>query len=94
MTEPTQVDLPAAIVTRRGGKTRIECPHCGRRGSANFWYVEDIISIRELIGFKAGTLLIRSYYDTADEDGGNPRLFCRACSKECLIPEGLEYDWR
>lgn len=94
MTEPTQVDLPAAIVTRRGGKTRIECPHCGRRGSANFRYVEDITSIRELIGFKAGTLLIRSHYDTLDEDGGNPRLACLACDRECRIPDGVEYDWR
>jgi hypothetical protein len=93
VTEPTQTGLPAAIITRRGRKTRIECPHCGKQGSDNFYYVEDILSIRELVGFKSGVLLIRSHYDVAD-DGDNGRLACRACDQECLIPDDVEYDWR
>jgi hypothetical protein len=93
VTEPTQADLPAAIITHRDGKTRIECPHCGQRGSDNFYYIEDIVSVRDLIGFRAGKLLIYSRYDVTD-DGDNARLYCRACGKECLIPEDIEYDWR
>lgn len=85
--------MPAAIIVRRGRKTRIECPHCRQRGSSNFRYVEDIISVRDLVGFKAGKLLIYSHYDVAD-DGDNARLSCRACGRECLIPEDIEYDWR
>jgi hypothetical protein len=93
-------------VTTVAGEITLACPHCGTAGLDNFVYVETIENFRELVRIdpaeadwvtealhlEAGLLVIRGHYDVAD-DGDDPRLGCKKCDKECLIPEDLDYDF-
>jgi hypothetical protein len=83
--------LPEAKTAK--GKSRLACPHCGARGLDNFRWLEDITSFRELISLKDGVLRMHSHYDVYDENGTMPRLLCKKCDHECLVPGGIELDW-
>ena len=83
-------ELPMVIIK---DETTLVCPHCGAEGLENFTYVEDIVNLRDLENLFEGTLVIQSHYEIGD-DGDNPRLGCKKCDKECLIPDTLECEWR
>jgi hypothetical protein len=87
MTEPARPEL----IIRDNVMT---CPHCGATGPENFLYLETVSNHREVTGIEDGTLVMQSYYQVLDEDGEDPRLGCRACDKDCDIPEDLELEWR
>jgi hypothetical protein len=75
------------------GGARLACPHCGTEGLDNFYYAEDVTSVRELIRLEGGMLVIQSHYDVCDEGSRDARLGCKKCDRDCAIPDDLEYDW-
>src|SRR6516225_5551646 len=81
----TTDQLPDVVVVR--GKHKLACPHCGAKGLDNFQWLEEITSYRELISLKRGVLLMHSYYQVFDENGTCPRLLCKTCDQESLVPE-------
>ena len=81
-------DLPMVIIKDE----TLVCPHCGTEGLENFVYVETIQNFRDLRVMNAEQLVIESHYEVAD-DGDNPRLGCKKCDRECLIPESLDCDF-
>jgi hypothetical protein len=83
--------MPYAVAVP--GKKKLVCPHCGNGGLANFQWLEDYTSYRELISLKGGVLRMHSYYQIYDENGTQPRLLCKKCDQECLVPEGIDLDW-
>jgi hypothetical protein len=91
--EPRNVDgkMPVAQMSDRG---ELVCPHCGAEGLDNFFYVENIMTTRELISLEEGTMLkIESAYKPCDEDSWSERLGCRKCDKDSRIPMAIEYDF-
>jgi hypothetical protein len=88
------VELPPVKLEQDGDETTLVCPHCGTKGVNNFVYAEDAVLFRELIETDGAMIVIRQHYDVNDEDGNNPRLGCKKCDKECVIPEEIEYDFR
>ena len=83
--------LPEVVVVK--GKHKLACPHCDAKGLENFQWLEEITSYRELISLKRGVLLMYSHYDVFDENGTLPRLLCKTCDHESLVPEGIDLDW-
>jgi hypothetical protein len=76
-----------------GEEDDLECPYCHTTGLDNFFYVEDVSSMRDLISLKEDTLMIRSRYDVADEGSHNERLGCRHCDKDCAFPSDVACDF-
>lgn len=80
---------------------QIVCPTCGweaRSPGAHahaFRYIEDVTSVRWVMGVAAsGALLIAASDRILDEEGGrSPRLQCGECLAEFSLPGGMDVEF-
>lgn len=94
----TTLDEAAQQLAEAQATTQPVCPHCKYDGtsepddsgsSAPFYYLEDIVCHRNVIGIRDGKLIMEGHFETGEgyDDGTNPRLECRNCLNEFPIPD-------
>jgi hypothetical protein len=82
-------------------RSRLKCPSCGWNGSRpgrisdHFTYLEKVISIRNVIGLRAGGVLeVEARERTAVEEAAEgPWLGCGDCVHEFPIPKGTKIEF-
>lgn len=83
---------PRATIEQEDGTRVLRCARAGC-DSADFRYIEEAETMRNVEGVDSdGRLAIHAYYEVGDE-GSDGFLFCQVCQAEQDLPEGVEIDW-